>query len=122
VTGVQTCALPISDGGEPPRNEWFIRGTEQVSLAQAPTSAQRPRIVNPVSGSVYAYDPDIPARLQTLGVVVAGAGPLHRLTLDGRPIGEGTTSVQLPLIPGSHLLALVDESGRRIDQVRFLVR
>ncbi len=114
--------VSFAAGTEPARTEWFIRGTGQGLLAQAPASAQRPRITNPVSGSVYAYDPDIPPRLQSLGVTVSGVAATHRLVLDGRPLGAADASVQLPMIPGSHLLALLDASGRRVDQVRFTVR
>ncbi len=114
--------VAFATGSESARTEWFIAGTGQSVLAQAPASARRPRITNPASGSVYAYDPDIPARQQALGVVVSAAANAHRLTLDGRPMGSAQGAVQLPLIPGSHLLALLDESGRRVDQVRFTVR
>lgn len=108
--------------GEAARTEWFITGTAQGSLAEAPAFSRRPRIVNPVSGSVYAADPDIPPDRQGLGVTVSGAAGAYHLTLDGRPIGDAASSPQLPLIPGSHLLALFDESGRKVDQVRFTVR
>jgi penicillin-binding protein 1C len=114
--------VTFASGTEQARTEWFLAGTGQTMLAQAPAAALRPRIANPVSGSVYAYDPDIPARQQALGVVVNGAAASHRLSLDGRPMGGAQDAVQLPLIPGSHLLALLDESGRRVDQVRFTVR
>jgi len=40
----------------------------------------------------------------------------------GAVAGSATSPPQLPLIPGSHLLALLDESGRKVDQVRFTVR
>ncbi|MBB6124449.1 penicillin-binding protein 1C [Sphingobium subterraneum] len=119
VTGAR---ITFARTGEIPRTEWFLAGTSQETLAEAPTFARRPRIVNPVSGSVYAADPDIPADRQGLGVSVTGAAGSYRLTLDGRGIGDVSSAPQLPLFPGSHLLALLDESGRRIDQVRFTVR
>ncbi len=119
---VSATHVAFATGTEQARTEWFLAGTGQSVLAQAPASARPPRITNPVSGSVYAYDPDIPARQQALGVVVNGAAASHRLSLDGRPMGAAQDAVQLPLIPGSHLLALLDERGRRVDQVRFTVR
>ncbi|MBO9669625.1 MAG: penicillin-binding protein 1C, partial [Sphingobium sp.] len=102
--------------------EWFIAGTGQATLAEAPAYARRPRITNPVSGSVYALDPDIPAQQQSLGVVLTGTRTTYRLTLDGREIGAAQDGAQLALIPGSHLLALLDESGQPLDKVRFTVR
>lgn len=119
VTGAK---VVFADTGEAARTEWFLAGTGQSSLAQAPAFARRPRISNPVSGSVYAFDPDIPMDRQSLGVAVTGAATGHRLSLDGKPLGEAEQGAQLPLIPGSHLLALLDESGRKVDQVRFTVR
>jgi len=107
---------------EPPRTEWFLPGTAQLVVGQAPAFARRPRITNPVSGSVYANDPDIPAGRQMLGVAISGAAAGYRLTLNGRTIGDAVPSPQLPLIPGSHLLALLDVNGRTVDQVRFTVR
>ena len=108
--------------GEPPRNEWFKAGTAQATVAEAPAFARRPRITNPVSGAVYAFDPDIPASRQSLGVAVVGPVENFRLLLDGRAFAGAPNIPQLPMIPGSHLLALLDESGRTVDQVRFTVR
>jgi penicillin-binding protein 1C len=88
----------------------------------APAFARRPRIANPVSGSVYAFDPDIPPTRQSIGVAVSGVAADLRLTLDGHPFASANSQSQIPLIPGSYLLALLDASGRAIDQVRFTVR
>lgn len=109
-------------GREPPRSEWFLAGTQQALIALAPADAERPRITNPVSGAVYAIDPDIPPAVQSVGVALAGADPMLHLTLDGRTLPEAAGSAQLPMIPGSHLLALVDAGGRKVDQVRYTVR
>lgn len=114
--------ISFAGGGEPPRAEWFLAGTAQQTMAQAPGFARRPRITNPVSGAVYARDPDIPVDRQSIGVAVSGDGVQLRLMLDGRLLGDAQSGVQIPLRPGSHLLALVDPAGRKIDQVRFTVR
>lgn len=107
---------------EPARSEWFLTGTAQGVMAPAPAFARRPRIANPVSGAVYAWDPDIPAAHQSIGVSVTGAAGDLRLALDGRDFAAATGLPQVPLLPGSHLLALRDASGRTLDQVRFTVR
>src|SRR3546814_20341629 len=59
---------------EPPRREYFLRGTAQSEIAAAPQAARRPRITSPVSGSVYALDPDIPLDRQSLAVLVSEIG------------------------------------------------
>jgi penicillin-binding protein 1C len=114
--------VTFATGSEPARSEWFLDGTGQGALAEAPAFSRRSRITSPVSGSVYALDPDIPPGSQSLAAVVNGAREGYRLALNGRVIGSATSSLQLPLIPGSHLLALLDEAGQPVDRVRFTVR
>ncbi|MEJ6012019.1 penicillin-binding protein 1C [Novosphingobium aquae] len=120
--GVEPLRVTFASAGEPARSEWFIAGTGQATLAPAPEFSRRPRITNPASGSVYAYDPDIPPDRQSLGVQVSGAVTGYTLSLDGRIIQGSPDGLQLPMLPGSHLLALHDEGGKKVDQVRFTVR
>ena len=117
-------AMPVNfaTGREPPRSEWFMAGTAQGEMSEAPSFARRPRITNPVSGAVYARDPDIPAGSQSVGVTITGNSADLRLALDGKLLPPSQGAPQVPLAPGSHLLALVDPAGKAIDQVRFTVR
>ena len=114
--------MRFADAREPPRNDWFVAGTGQSAQAMVPQTARRPRIVNPVSGSVYALDPDIPIDRQRMGVAVAGAVAGHRLILDRHDLGDAEARPQVLAGPGLHRLALLDPGGRVIDQVRFIVR
>jgi penicillin-binding protein 1C len=107
---------------EPPRRELFLRGTAQGEMAAAPQAARRARITSPVSGSVYALDPDIPPDRQRLAVAVSGDVAGYRLTLDGKALGDADAGPQIVPRPGSHMLTLVDPGGRMIDRVRFTVR
>ena len=109
-------------GHEPARTEWFLAGTQQAVFAPAPAFAERPRIINPVSGAVYAVDPDIPPARQSIGVSIKGNPALLLLKMDGRTLPLSGETVQVPLIPGSHLLSLTDTAGHMLDQVRFTVR
>ena len=102
--------------------EYFLRGTAQSAQTLAPPTARRPRITNPVNGAVFALDPDIPLRRQSMGVFVAGSVAGHRLMLDRRDLGPADARPQLAAVPGQHRLALVDVSGRTIDRVLFTVR
>jgi len=120
--GIEQRRVAFQNSIEPARQEWFIAGTGQAVQALAPESARRPRIVNPVSGSVYALDPDIPIDRQRLGTDVTGMVAGHRLLLDRRDVGEASSRPQLLAGPGVHRLALVDPTGRVIDQVQFIVR
>jgi penicillin-binding protein 1C len=120
--GIEQQRISFAANVEPPRTEYFIVGTAQRQQTLAPETARRTRIANPVSGSVYAIDPDIPMDRQRMGVHVAGNAVDYFLILDKKPIGSAADNPQLLTGPGKHMLALVDASGRIVDQVRFTVR
>lgn len=119
---VETRQIALPGTREPPRREVFIRGTGQAEMAAAPAASRRPRITSPVSGSVYALDPDIPLDRQRLGIAVSGEVTGYRLILDKAPLGDADAGQQILPRPGSHMLALVDPGGRMVDRVRFTVR
>ncbi|KTE15989.1 penicillin-binding protein 1C [Sphingopyxis sp. H115] len=120
--GVEARRISLPGTREPPRREYFLAGTAQSEMAAAPQAARRPRITSPVSGSVYALDPDIPLDRQRLAVTVSGSVTGYRLILDKKPLGDADGGQQILPRPGSHMLALVDPGGRMIDRVRFTVR
>ena len=88
----------------------------------APPRAKSPPRPSPVSGSVYALDPDIPLDRQRLAVTVSGSVAGYRLILDKKPLGDADAGQQILPRPGAHMLALVDPGGRMIDRARFTVR
>ena len=120
--GIEARPVAFANNVEPPRQDWFLAGTAQTAQALAPAAARRPRITNPVSGSVFALDPDIPIDRQRMGVAVTGAVTGHRLTLDRTDLGNADARPQVLAGPGAHQLALLDPGGRIIDRVRFTVR
>ncbi|WP_371128286.1 penicillin-binding protein 1C [Sphingomonas sp. NFR15] len=120
--GIERANVRFAGNVEQPRAEYFLAGTAQRLIAFAPDAARRPRITNPVSGSVYAIDPDIPPDRQRLAVTVTGSAATHRLLLDRRDLGPATAQPQILAPPGQHRLRLVDVAGRVVDQVLFTVR
>ena len=120
--GVEARQISLPGTREPPRREYFMRGTAQAEMAAAPQVSRRPRITSPVSGSVYALDPDIPIDRQSLAVLVSGEVTGFRLILDKKPLGDADTGAQILPRPGVHMLTLVDPGGQIIDRVRFTVR
>ncbi|MGN6817138.1 MAG: penicillin-binding protein 1C [Sphingomonas sp.] len=120
--GVEARAIRFADNIEQPRREYFLAGTGMNVIAEAPDTARPPRITNPVSGSVYALDPDIPIDRQRLAVAVSGDAVTHRLVLDKRDLGDASTSPLILPGPGRHRLALLDLSGKVVDQVVFTMR
>jgi penicillin-binding protein 1C len=120
--GIEQRAIRFADAIEPPRREYFLAGTGQSALAAAAPEARRPRITDPVSGSVYAIDPDIPIARQRIRIAVAGAATGHRLLLDRRDLGPADAAPLVLAGPGPHRLTLVNAEGRAIDGALFTVR
>jgi penicillin-binding protein 1C len=120
--GVEARAVAFDGPNEPARREWFVAGTGQASLAAAPATARRPRIVSPLSGTVYALDPDIPVKSQRIRLKAVGAVSGERLSLDGRDAGEAAEGPLVLPGPGRHMLALVDPGGRVLDRSVFTMR
>lgn len=120
--GIEQRSVRFTAGLESSRREFFITGTGQNQLAQAPLAARRPRIANPVSGAVFALDPDIPPARQRMGVLVTGETQGHRLMLDKRDLGEAGSKPQIVVGPGTHAIALVNAEGKQVDRVVFTMR
>jgi penicillin-binding protein 1C len=121
-SGIEARAIRFADNIEQPRREYFLAGTGMTVITPAPDVSRRPRITNPVSGSVYALDPDIPIDRQRLAVAVSGDAVTHRLVLDKRDLGDASTAPLILPGPGRHRLALLDLSGKVVDQVVFTMR
>ena len=120
--GLERRQISFAANLEAPHAEYFLRGMGQNSQSAAPDTARRPRITNPVNGSVFALDPDIPLNRQRMGVSVAGSVAGHRLMLDRQDIGAADARPQLLTPPGVRRLLLVDPGGKVVDQVQFTMR
>jgi len=121
-SGIETRSIRFADNIEQPRREYFLAGTGMSLVANAPGESRRPRIMNPVSGSVYAIDPDIPMDRQRLAVSVSGDAVTHHLMLDQRDLGDASETPLIMPGPGRHRLALLDIGGKVVDQVVFTMR
>lgn len=120
--GIEQRPIRFTATNEPPRREWFVRGTALATVAAAPLAARRPRVTSPVAGSVYALDPDIPPTRQRLAVSTTGALDTLRLSIDGRDAGPARATAMLAIAPGRHRLRLVDLAGKAVDEVWFTMR
>ncbi len=120
--GIETRSIRFADNIEQPRREYFLKGTGMDVVAAAPGTSRRPRITNPVSGSVYAIDPDIPMDRQRLAVAVSGDAGAHHLLLDKQDLGDASAGPMILPGPGRHRLALVDLGGKVVDQIVFTMR
>lgn len=123
-SGVAWHAVRFESLNEPPRDEVFLRGTEQsvVTLATAVGHA-RTLITSPADRSIVALDPDIPRQSQRLRIAaVSGTPASWSWRMDGKRIGSASTTVHWPLWPGAHRLELVDPTGKVAQSVGFEVR
>lgn len=120
--GIEARNISFDNAIEQPRREYFLAGTAMSRVAPAPTLSRRARVISPVSGSVYALDPDIPIERQRMAIVVSGEVSGHRLWLDGRDLGVADARPMVLAGPGRHRLRLIAPGGRIVDQILYTVR
>jgi penicillin-binding protein 1C len=106
---------------EPPRNEWFIRGTEPNGTKES-ISRVHQRILYPPDGAILALDPDIPGEFQRVFFAARFHDPTHRWILNGQAMEEAGKSVSWTPQAGTFFLAITDGRGKIMDSVRFQVR
>jgi penicillin-binding protein 1C len=106
---------------EPPRSEWFVRGTETASVELLAPSQRQPKIVYPADSSLIALDPDIPERLQRVRFLAQGERGLAWV-LDGVELEQAALDAGWAPVPGKHELKLVGRDGRTMASARFEVR
>jgi len=106
---------------EPPRSEWFVRGTETASVTLLAPGQRQPKIVYPADSSLIALDPDIPEKLQRVRFTAQGERGLAWV-LDGEKLGQSELDAGWAPVPGKHEVKLVEPGGRTVASARFEVR
>jgi penicillin-binding protein 1C len=96
---------------EPPREEWFLAGTETPEVALVAGAQRSPRILYPADSSILALDPDIPPDRQRV-LFEAQAAQGLQWQLNGQPLGPADRPYSWQPTPGAHELLLTD--GRTI--------
>jgi penicillin-binding protein 1C len=115
-------SLRFEPAREPPRQEWFVAGTEAKVVRGAGSKALA-RIAYPADGTVVALDPDIPPTLQRLPLrLSAPAQRGWQWQMDDCRLGAAADRKHWLPQPGRHRLALVDAGGRELDAITFEVR
>jgi penicillin-binding protein 1C len=102
-------------GLEAERLELFMPGTQ---VSEVRLASQDSGIVHPLNGALYAMDPDIPARRQTLWFTQT-VGAKAQWVLNGEKLSRAQR-YGWRLQPGKHHLVLVDSTQRH--ELRFEVR
>jgi penicillin-binding protein 1C len=107
---------------EPPRDEWFLAGTQTQRVARKAPEAAAPAIAYPASGTILALDPDIPPAAQRVRLLASGAGAGQRFRIDGEDAGAAAGGAFWAPRPGQHTLELVDAAGAVMESASFEVR
>jgi penicillin-binding protein 1C len=127
--GVVVAPVQFDARREPPRDEVFVKGTEQtMQRASAQVAGNGPRsgplrdperygITSPRDGSIFAIDPDMPPSAQR----ITFEGEPGVWLLDGKRVGAVPQLAWAPW-PGRHELTLQRGSGEKIQTVHFEVR
>ncbi|HYN27423.1 MAG TPA: penicillin-binding protein 1C, partial [Burkholderiales bacterium] len=119
--GVVRMQVHFDQDVEPARTEAFLAGTETPHIAAKTAAAIQAGIVYPGNGTIIALDPDIPESVQRVRFVIAPQVAGYRWQLNGVEIGPSDEPMFWVPHSGSHVLALLDQSGTAVDQVRFEV-
>jgi penicillin-binding protein 1C len=121
-TGVLSAQLSFQDSIEPQRVEWFIKGTEPVTMVTLNTIHAKPRITYPTQETLIAIDPEIPESLQRVPLRFEPQSHRFEWMLNKEKIGVNEPVYLWMPKRGTHELAISDDEGRVLDSVRFLVR
>ena len=117
--GVAVSAVSFPGGVEPPRNEWFVAGTEPSAQLSDLDDANA-QILSPAAGTIIALDPDIPAGAQRVALQASRGARHSRWILDGHALAPAGGEYLWTPRPGRHTLSLARESGRHA--IRFSLR
>ncbi|MFA5354644.1 MAG: penicillin-binding protein 1C, partial [Thermodesulfovibrionales bacterium] len=121
-SGVVKKEVVFSEGIEPEREEWFLKGTEPERIVQAESVHTKPRIAYPVEGTVISLDPEIPEDLQAVLFRSRPASADLQWVLDGERVSPSGEPFLWKPTEGRHTLSLVDRGSRVVDSLEFLVR
>ena len=119
---VHSAQVNFEGAVEPPRRDWFIKGTEVTNISVANTSLEAARIVYPANGTIIALDQDIPKDRQVVFFEVGGNNNKFRLLLDGNEIADSQNLTKWHPTGGRHKLTLFDDRSKEIGSVVFQVR
>jgi penicillin-binding protein 1C len=120
--GILSAQLSFQNYIEPQREEWFIEGTEPVTMVALNTVHAKPRITYPTQETLIAIDPEIPDGLQRVPFRFEPQSQHFEWTLNKEKIGANESVYLWMPKRGIHELAITDEEGRVLDSVTFLVR
>ena len=120
--GVIAARITFEKNVEPPREDLFLAGTEPLASVKANTVYEEARIVYPQEGTLITIDPDIPASLQRVGLRCEPGGKPFRWMINGSDADSDGPLLLWEPRPGTYTVSIVDQKGKVIDSVGFIVR
>ncbi len=126
---VSRASVSFENNSEPRRQDFFIGDTAVTYVQRAQTESgpghEAARIAAPVSGTIFALDPDIPQDKQRIRLLASNLAPgaADRLSwrIDARSLGQGGSLSWQPW-PGRHRIQLLDGQGAVLDEADIEVR
>lgn len=120
-SGLVSRSVSFDGVPEPPREEWFLAGTELDVVQRVEGGERALALRTPVDRSVFALDPDIPIDRQRIVFEAEGERAAEASwRVDGRVVGRGASLSWLPA-PGVHRIELID-IGKVVATARIEVR
>lgn len=121
-SGVVAAKVRFGKDFEPPREEYYLEGTQPVTTVKAQEDHLKPRIVYPRDDTLITMDPDIPDALQRVPLRFEPVRKRLRWVLDDEDTGIDNHIFLWKPRRGKHVLSIVDNEGKTMDSVRFSVR
>ncbi len=111
---------------EPERSEWFLRGTETVTMrgnaSPSFVASATPTIRYPAAGTIIALDPDIPPDSERVVFSASPAPPGLQWRIDNTVLPAERGRADWKPVAGRHTLVLEDAEGRQVSALEFEVR
>ena len=111
----------LQETGRLSKKEWFLAGTEPVSVGAGQPAGKKPKIIYPPDEIIFAIDPDIPEGQQKIFFEATGDSKDFQWFLNGDVVGNGALCPWTPA-GGSYTLKLTDNNARVLDETTFKVR
>jgi penicillin-binding protein 1C len=120
--GIAVVRVRFEGDIEPPREEFFLEGTEPMEVVRVQSAHEKPRIVYPPEGTLITIDPDIPETLQRVAMRFEPRSRRLRWVLNDTDAGSDTSLFLWEPRRGNYTLSIVDRDGSVVDSVGFTVR
>ena len=121
-SGIVSAKVIYRQNIEPPREEWFIRGTEPVAIVKRNTLHAKPRITYPADETLISIDPEIPDDLQRVPFQYQPETKQYQWVLNDEKTGVSGHRFLWKPERGKFRLSIMDADSHILDTVEFAVK